>query len=233
VTGAGGSRVTIRVAVVDDQALVRGGFAMILRVNEDIEVVAEAGTGREAIAMARQHRPDVILMDIRMPDMDGLEATSQILADADWNVRVLILTTFDPDEYVYKALRAGASGFVLKDIKPDQLATAVRTVADGGALLAPTITRRLIGQFSQRLTVNAAVALRLDRLTEREREVMTAVARGATNAEIATDLFIGPATVKTHISGILTKLGLRDRTQIVIFAYESGLIEVGDRDIGH
>jgi DNA-binding NarL/FixJ family response regulator len=224
---------TIRVAVVDDQALVRGGFTMILRIHNDIEVVAEAGTGVEAIAMAREHRPDVILMDIRMPDMDGLEATSKILADADWNVRVLILTTFDPDEYVYKALRAGASGFVLKDIPPDQLANAVRTVAEGGALLAPSITRRLIGQFSQRLTVNRSSAERLERLTEREREVMTAVARGASNSEIAKDLFIGPATVKTHISGILTKLGLRDRTQIVIFAYESGLIEVGERDIGH
>jgi DNA-binding NarL/FixJ family response regulator len=224
---------TIRVAVVDDQALVRGGFAMILRIHSDIEVVAEAGTGVEAIAMARQHRPDVILMDIRMPDMDGLEATSKILAEADWNVRVLILTTFDPDEYVYKALRAGASGFVLKDIPPDQLADAVRTVAEGGALLAPSITRRLIGQFSQRRTVSTSAVQRLERLTEREREVMTAVARGASNSEIANDLFIGAATAKTHISGILTKLGLRDRTQIVIFAYESGLIEVGDRDIGH
>jgi DNA-binding NarL/FixJ family response regulator len=224
---------TIRVAVVDDQALVRGGFAMILRIHEDIEVVAEAGTGVEAIAMAREHRPDVILMDIRMPDMDGLEATFKILAESDWNVRVLILTTFDPDEYVYEALRAGASGFVLKDIPPDQLASAVRTVADGGALLAPSITRRLIGQFTQRLTVNATASRRLDRLTEREREVMIAVARGSSNSEIAQELFIGSATVKTHISGILTKLGLRDRTQIVIFAYESGLVEAGDRDIGH
>jgi DNA-binding NarL/FixJ family response regulator len=225
--------VTIRVAVVDDQALVRGGFAMILRIHDDIEIVAEAGTGSEAIQMAHRQRPDVILMDIRMPGMDGLEATSRILAEADWNVRVLILTTFDPDEYVYRALRAGASGFVLKDIPPDQLATAVRTVADGGALLAPSITRRLIGQFTERLTVNASVAGRLERLTVREREVMAAVARGAGNAEIATELFIGAATVKSHISGILAKLGLRDRTQIVIFAYESGLVEAGDRDIGH
>jgi DNA-binding NarL/FixJ family response regulator len=146
--------VSIRVAVVDDQALVRGGFAMVLRIHDDIEVVAEAGTGLQAIEVARQHRPDVILMDIRMPEMDGLEATSRILAEADWNVRVLILTTFDPDEYVYKALRAGASGFVLKDIPPEELATAVRTVADGGALLAPSITRRLIGQFTERLTVD-------------------------------------------------------------------------------
>ena len=224
---------SIRVAVVDDQALVRGGFAMILGVQEDIEVVAEAGTGLEAIEVARRHRPDVILMDIRMPDMDGLEATSRILAESAWDVRVLILTTFDPDEYVYRALRAGASGFVLKDIPTDQLATAVRTVADGGALLAPSITRRLIGQFAQPQTVNAAIAGRLDRLTGREREVLAAVARGATNSEIAKTLFIGPATVKTHVSGILLKLGLRDRAQIVIFAYESGLIAAGKHDIGH
>jgi DNA-binding NarL/FixJ family response regulator len=224
---------SIRVAVVDDQALVRGGFAMVLRIHDDIEVVAEAGTGIEAIEVARRHRPDVILMDIRMPDMDGLEATSRILAEADWNVRVLILTTFDPDEYVYKALRAGASGFVLKDIPPDQLAVAVRTVADGGALLAPSITRRLIGQFAERLTVDAAVSHLLERLTDREREVVVAIARGSSNAEIAEELFIGPATVKSHVSSILTKLGLRDRTQVVVFAYESGLVEAGDRDIGH
>ena len=226
---------SIRVVVVDDQALVRGGFAMVLRIHDDIEVVAEAGTGLEAIEVARRHRPDVILMDIRMPDMDGLEATFQILAAADWNVRVLILTTFDPDEYVYvyRALRAGASGFVLKDIPPDQLATAVRTVADGGALLAPSITRRLIGQFTERRTVDAAVSGRLERLTDREREVVVAVARGSSNAEIAEGLFIGPATVKSHLSSILTKLGLRDRTQLVVFAYESGLVEAGTRDIGH
>jgi DNA-binding NarL/FixJ family response regulator len=224
--------VSIRVAVVDDQALVRGGFAMVLRIHDDIEVVAEAGTGLEAIEVARQHRPDVILMDIRMPDMDGLEATSRILAEADWRVRVLILTTFDPDEYVYKALRAGASGFVLKDIPPDQLAVAVRTVADGGALLAPSITRRLIGQFTERRTVDPAVARRLERLTDREREVV-AVARGSSNAEIAEELFIGPATVKSHVSSILTKLGLRDRTQLVVFADESALVEAGTHDIGH
>jgi DNA-binding NarL/FixJ family response regulator len=225
--------VSIRVAIVDDQALVRGGFAMILQIHDDIEVVVEAGTGTEAIEAARRHRPDVILMDIRMPDMDGLEATERILAESDWNVRVLILTTFDPDEYVYRAMHAGASGFVLKDIPPDQLAAAVRTVADGGALLAPSITRRLIGRFARRLSVNTAVAERLERLTDREREVMAAVARGSSNSEIAKQLFIGPATVKTHVSGILTKLGLRDRAQIVIFAYESGLVEAGDRDIGH
>jgi DNA-binding NarL/FixJ family response regulator len=225
--------VSIRVIVVDDQALVRGGFAMVLRHEHDIEVVAEAGTGLEAIEAARAHRPDVILMDIRMPEMDGLEATSRILEEADWDVRVLILTTFDPDEYVYKALRAGASGFVLKDMPPQELVTAVRTVADGGALLAPSITRRLIGRFAERLAVDTAVSGRLDRLTEREREVMALIARGSSNSEISKDLFIGAATVKSHVSNILAKLSLRDRAQIVVFAYESGLVEAGDRDIGH
>jgi DNA-binding NarL/FixJ family response regulator len=218
---------------VDDQALVRRGFVMILRVHDDIEVMAEAGTGLEAVEAARKHRPDVILMDIRMPGMDGIEATSRILREADWDVRVLILTTFDPDEYVYKALRAGASAFVLKDIPPEELATAVRTVAEGGALLAPSITRRLIDQFAERRVVNTAVAGRLERLTERELEIVVAAARGASNSEIAAQLFIGPATVKSHVSSILTKLGLRDRIQIVIFAYESGLVEAGDNDVGH
>ncbi|AVZ71149.1 DNA-binding response regulator [Streptomyces lunaelactis] len=224
---------TFSVVVVDDQALVRRGFAMILRVHDDIEVVAEAGTGLEAVEAARRHRPDVILMDIRMPGMDGIEATSRILQEADWVVRVLILTTFDPDEYVYKALRAGASAFVLKDIPPEQLAPAVRTVAEGGALLAPSITRRFIDQFAERRSVTTAVAGRLKRLTDREREVGVAVARGASNAEIAEHLCIGAATVKSHVSSILTKLGLRDRIQIVIFAYESGLIEAGDHNVGH
>jgi len=225
--------VSIRVVVVDDQALVRAGFAMVLRIHDDIEVVGEAGTGIEAIDVARRHRPDVILMDIRMPKMDGLEATSRILEMADWDVRVLILTTFDPDEYVYQALRAGASGFVLKDIPPEQLATAIRTVADGGALLAPSITRRLIGQFTQRRTVDAAVTRRLERLTDREREVVVAVAKGFSNAEIAEELFIGAATVKSHLSSILAKIGLRDRAQVVVFAYESGLVEAGGHEIGH
>ena len=206
---------------------------MVLGHQDDIDVVAEAGTGLEAIEAARTHRPDVILMDIRMPDMDGLEATSRILAEADWNVRVLILTTFDLDEYVYEALRAGASGFVLKDIPPEELPTAVRTVADGGALLAPSITRRLIGQFAKRLAVDTATSGRLERLTDREREVLVAIARGSSNAEISDELFIGAATVKSHVSSILTKLGLRDRAQMVVFAYESGLVEAGERDIGH
>ena len=224
---------SIRVAIVDDQALVRGGFAMVLGHQDDIDVVAEAGTGLEAIEAARAHRPDVVLMDIRMPGMDGLEATSRIVKEADWPVRVLILTTFDPDEYVYKALRAGASGFVLKDIPPAELVAAVRTVADGGALLAPSITRRLIGRFAERLAVDAKVSSRLERLTHREREVLAAIARGLNNTEISETLFIGAATVKSHVSSILNKLGLRDRAQAVVFAYESGLAEPGDHDIGY
>ena len=224
---------SIRVAVVDDQALVRGGFAMVLGHQDDIEVVAEAGTGLEAIEAARIHRPDVILMDIRMPELDGLEATSRIIEAADWPVRVLILTTFHPDEYVYKALRAGASGFVLKDIPPEELVTAVRTVADGGALLAPSITRRLIGQFAEHLAHDTRVSSRLERLTSREREVLAAIASGLNNTEISEKLFIGAATVKSHVSSILSKLGLRDRAQAVVFAYESGLAEPGDRDIGY
>jgi len=222
----------ISVVVADDQALVRGGFSMILRPHADIRVVAEAGTGLEAIEAARAHHPDVILMDIRMPELDGLEATARILQEADWPVRILILTTFDPDEYVYQALRAGASGFVLKDIPPAQLAEAVRTIAGGGALIAPAITRRLISKFAARPSVNRAVAARVQRLTDRERDIVVAVARGATNTEIAAELYVGPATVKSHVSSILTKLGLRDRAQIVVFAYESALVEPGSHDIG-
>jgi len=225
--------VTIRVAVVDDQALVRGGFAMVLDQQDDIEVVAEAGTGLDAVDAARAHRPDVILMDIRMPEMDGLAATSAIIAEADWPVRVLILTTFDADEYVYQALRAGASGFVLKDIPPEELAPAIRTVADGGALLSPSITKRLIADFAQNLVVDLSMSNVLDRLTERECDVLTAIAHGRSNAEISDDLFITVATVKSHVSHILTKLGLRDRAQAVIFAYESGLIHAGEQQIGH
>ena len=224
---------TIRVAVVDDQALVRRGFAMVLDHQADIEVVAEAANGLEAIEATREHRPDVVLMDIRMPEMDGLAATAAILEAADWPLKVIILTTFDPDEYVYRALQAGASGFVLKDIRPEELAPAVRAVADGGALLDPTITRRLIGRFAANLAADAATSRRLDQLTEREREVLAQLAAGATNAEIADALYIGAATVKSHVSNILTKLGLRDRAQAVVFAYESGLVTPGHREIGH
>lgn len=224
---------TISVVVVDDQALVRRGFAMVLDHQPDIQVVAEAGDGREALDVARHHRPDVVLMDIRMPDLDGLSATKALLDDADWPVKVIILTTFDPDDYVFQALRAGASGFVLKDIPPEELAPAVRTVLDGGALLDPHITRRLIGRFAASLSNDTAIASRLEQLTDREREVLVELGGGATNAEISETLFIGAATVKSHVSNILTKLGLRDRTQAVVFAYESGVIVPGQRDIGY
>ena len=224
---------TIRVAVVDDQALVRRGFAMVLDHQSDITVVAEAGTGLEAVQATREHRPDVVLMDIRMPEMDGLTATAAIIDEADWPLKVIILTTFDPDEYVYRALRAGASGFVLKDIPPENLAPAIRTIADGGALLDPTITRRLIRRFAESLATDTATARRLTTLTDREREVLTELAKGSTNTEISDNLYIGTATVKTHVSSILTKLGLRDRAQAVVFAYESGLITPGHHDIGH
>ncbi len=224
---------SIRVVVVDDQALVRGGFAMVLGHQDDIEVVAEAGTGVEAIEAARAHRPDVILMDIRMPEMDGLEATSRIVEEADWPVRVLILTTFDPDEYVYQALRAGASGFVLKDIPPEELVAAVHTVADGGALLAPSITRRLIGQFAERHAVDTARSGRLELLADEERKVLAAIARGSSNAEISEELSIGAGMVKLRVTGLLTKLVLRDRAQAVVFAYESGFAEAGDHDTWH
>ena len=224
---------TIRVAVVDDQALVRRGFAMVLDHQPDIEVVAEAGTGREAIDIVRQHRPDVVLMDIRMPEMDGLTATATLVQEADWPLKVVILTTFDPDEYVYRALQVGASGFILKDIPPESLGPAVRTVAGGGALIDPTITRRLIGRFAQTLAVDTDIAHRLETLTERELEVLVELAKGASNAEISEDLYIGAATVKTHVSNILTKLGLRDRAQAVVFAYESGVATPGQHDIGY
>jgi DNA-binding NarL/FixJ family response regulator len=224
---------TIRVAVADDQALVRRGFAMVLDHQPDIEVVAEAGTGLEAIDAATQHRPDVVLMDIRMPEMDGLAATAAILDQADWPLKVIILTTFDPDDYVYRALRAGASGFILKDLPPEDLAPAIRTVVDGGALLDPNITRRLIGRFAQTLAADTATADRLSTLTGREREVLTELGTGASNAEISDALYIGAATVKSHVSSILTKLGLRDRAQAVVFAYESGLITPGQRDVGY
>ena len=224
---------TVRVAVVDDQALVRRGFAMILEPQPDIDVVAEAGTGVEAIEATIMHRPDVVLMDIRMPEMDGLTATGAILDQADWPVKVIILTTFDPDEYVYRALAAGASGFILKDIPPEDLAPAIRTVADGGALLDPTITRRLIGRFAKSLATEIATTRRLESLTDREREVLVELGKGSSNAEITETLYIGAATVKSHVSNILTKLGLRDRAQAVVFAYESGLITPGHHDIGH
>lgn len=228
----------LRVMVVDDQALVRRGFALVLQNEADIEVVAEAGDGVEAVQLAQQHKPDIVLMDIRMPNMDGLQATAKLLALAEHSCRVIILTTFDPDEYVFNALQAGASGFVLKDIPPESMVDAVRTVADGGAMLSPSITRRLIGQFtqtdhSQNNEHQLLLAQRLERLTTRERQVLLAIAEGHSNAEIAQQLFIGAATVKTHVSSVLAKLGLRDRAQAVVFAYESGLTVSGGRDIGY
>ncbi|MFK7957335.1 MAG: response regulator [Lysobacterales bacterium] len=223
---------TLRVMVVDDQTLVRRGFAMVLGHENDIEIVAEAGNGLEAIAAAREYQPDVVLMDIRMPELDGLEATARILNESNDHTRVIILTTFDPDEYVYKALRAGASGFVLKDIPPEDLVAAVRTVAAGGAMLAPDITRRLIGRFATQLGNENSLNQRLERLTARESEVLQALAGGKSNIEIAELLFIGPATVKSHVSSLLSKLGLRDRAQAVVFAYECGLAKIGEQEIG-
>jgi DNA-binding NarL/FixJ family response regulator len=214
--------VTIRVLVADDQSMVRAGFRMLLGGEEDIEVVAEASNGLEAVDKAARYDPTVVLMDIRMPELDGLEATRRILA-ADDGARVLILTTFDLDEYVYEALRAGASGFVLKDEPPEQLLAAIRTVAGGDALLSPAVTRRVIAQFTR--IPRPTPPKELDELSERERDVFRLIARGLSNGEIASELFISETTVKTHVTHILAKLGLRDRVQVVVLAYQSGLFE--------
>lgn len=217
----------IRVAIADDQALVRSGFAVLLRSADDLEVVGEAGDGNEAVELARRESPDVFLMDIRMPKMDGLEATRRIVSETPGeSTKVLILTTFDLDEYVFEALRSGASGFLLKDTLPDDLLAAVRVVADGEALLAPKITRRLIEEFVQHPSAPIAHP-GLDSLTEREREVLEAVAHGLSNAEVAEELFMSHATAKTHVSRVLTKLDARDRAHLVMIAYESGLIIPG------
>jgi DNA-binding NarL/FixJ family response regulator len=217
--------VSIRVLIADDQELVRAGFAMIIDSREDLEVVGEAGDGLAAVALARQARPDVILMDVRMPRMDGIEATRQ-LAGAGDPARIIMLTTFDLDEPVYAALRAGASGFLLKDTRPDDLAAAVRVVARGEALLAPTVTRRLLDRFAAELPGGTPPAA-LDPLSEREVEVLTLVARALSNDEIAERLTLSRATVKTHLSAILFKLGLRDRVQAAVLAYECGLVRPG------
>lgn len=217
----------IRVAVADDQALVRSGFSVLLRSADDIEVVGEAADGAEAHALAAREHPDVMLMDIRMPEMDGLEATRRILAEGD-DTRVLILTTFDLDEYVYEALRAGASGFLLKDTLPEDLLSAVRVVASGESLLAPKITTRLIADFVLRpVDPPRSPHPGLDTLTEREAEVLGAVAKGLSNAEIADELFMSHATAKTHVSRLLAKLHARDRAQLVVIAYESGVVQSG------
>jgi DNA-binding NarL/FixJ family response regulator len=219
----------IRVAVADDQALVRSGFVVLLRSAEGIDVVGEAADGRAAVDLAQRVRPDVMLMDIRMPEMDGLEATRRIRSnEATASTRVLILTTFDLDEYVFEALRAGASGFLLKDTLPDELLAAVRVIAEGEALLAPKVTRRLIEEYVQRpAAASAAPRPGLDTLTDREREVLAAVARGLSNAEIGEELFMSHATAKTHVSRLLTKLDARDRAQLVVIAYEAGVAVPG------
>jgi DNA-binding NarL/FixJ family response regulator len=215
---------TTRVVVVDDQALVRRGFAMILAEETDIEVVGEAGDGRQALSVCAEQRPDVVLMDVRMPVMDGVEATRRITEAS--SARVLMLTTFDLDSHVYDAIRAGASGFLLKDVRPDYLAQAVRTIAAGEMLLAPAITRRLVEEFVSGPEPGVTPAA-LDQLTDREREVLLLIAAGHSNAEIAAALFLSDTTVKTHVTRILTKLGLRDRVQAAVLAYETGLVRPG------
>jgi DNA-binding NarL/FixJ family response regulator len=216
----------IRVLIADDQALLRGGFRMILESQNDIEVVGEAADGREALEQARALQPDVVLMDIRMPELDGLEATRQLVG-ADGAPRVLILTTFDLDEYVYEAMKAGASGFLLKEVRPEQLADAVRVVAAGETLVSPAITRRLVEEFVRRRPPGSGAPAAVLELTQRELEVLKLVARGLSNSEIAAELFLSEATVKTHITHVLTKLNLRDRVQAVVLAYESELVLPG------
>jgi DNA-binding NarL/FixJ family response regulator len=218
----------IEVLVADDQALVRAGLRLLLETEDDIEVVAEAADGHEAVALARRYRPDVVLMDIRMPGLDGLAATMQIAVEPDLaDVKVLILTTFETDEYVFEALRAGASGFVVKDTEPAELVQAVHVVARGDALLSPRVTRRLIAEFARRPTRRRSSLEELEDLTDREREVMALVAKGLTNHEIAEQLVVSPATARTHVSRAMMKLNAHDRAQLVVLAYETGLVLPG------
>jgi DNA-binding NarL/FixJ family response regulator len=217
---------TIRVGVVDDQALMRDGFTMILDAQPDIEVVGDAADGRLGVELCRRSRPDVVLMDIRMPVLDGIEATRLIAGDDDLDTRVLLLTTFDLDEYVYAAMRAGASGYLLKDTPASDLVSAVRVIANGDALLSPSVTRRLIEHFASEPEQAAPLSLP-DDLTDREREALELLAHGLSNREIAEKMFIGEATAKTHVSRLLTKLGVRDRVQAVVVAYETGLVRPG------
>ena len=216
---------TVRVVLVDDQFVVRAGFRAILESEDDIEVVGEAGDGRSGVRTARRERPDVVLMDVRMPDVDGLEATRQLAGpDVDDPISVLVVTTFDLDEYVFSALRAGASGFLLKDLEPDDLVEAVRVVARGDGLVSPAVTRRLIAEFARGAAPPTEDPPGLEKLTEREREILGLMAHGLSNAEIAERLYVGAATVKTHVGNILMKLHLRDRVQAVVFAYEHGIV---------
>jgi DNA-binding NarL/FixJ family response regulator len=219
---------SIGVLIVDDQALVRAGFRMILEIEPDLHVVGEAADGEDIAAQVAALRPDVVLMDVRMPGVDGIAATRALLADASCEARVVMLTTFDMDEYVYRALEAGASGFLLKDVQPELLVAGIRAVHEGESLLAPTVTRRMIASFLERpRAADPAAKAQLEALTAREREVLALVARGFTNAEIAGDLFVSETTVKTHVGRILMKLALRDRVQAVIFAYETGVVIQG------
>jgi len=217
----------IRVLIADDQALVREGFGMILDAQADIEVVGQASDGREAVDLSRELHPDVVLMDIRMPEVDGVEATRRLMADPE-SPRILMLTTFDQNEYVYDAMKAGASGFLLKDVRREELINAVRSVAAGDALLASSLTRRFIEDFVRRPPPGAAPTGALAELTDREAEVVRLVARGLSNAEIANRMVVSEATVKTHVARVLSKLGLRDRTQVVVMAYESGFVQPGE-----
>jgi DNA-binding NarL/FixJ family response regulator len=217
--------VTTRILIADDQALMRGGFRMILDAEDDLEVAGEAIDGADAVRRFAELGPDVVVMDVRMPTMDGIEATRRI-TEREPAAKILILTTFDLDEYVFRALRAGASGFLLKDRPPEELVAAVRVVASGDALLAPSVTRRLIEEFSHRPETPSPPAA-LGELTDREREVLVLMARGLSNAEIATSLFVAETTVKTHVGHVLRKLALRDRAQAVVLAYESGLVQPG------
>ncbi|HEX5994683.1 MAG TPA: response regulator transcription factor [Jiangellales bacterium] len=219
---------TVRILVADDQELVRAGFVAVLATQPDFEVVGEAATGREAVELVRAHRPDVVLMDVRMPDLDGIGATAEICRDARSHSRVLILTTFDLDEYVLAALRVGASGFLLKDTPRDSLYAAVRTVAAGDALLAPSVTRRLIERHLHLTKPSAELEYKVSRLTERERDVLSLLARGQSNTEIAATLHLGEATIRTHVGHIFAKTGARDRAQAVVFAYEAGIVRAGE-----
>jgi DNA-binding NarL/FixJ family response regulator len=219
----------VRILIVDDQALVRAGFRMILEAETDIAVVGEAADGREAVAEAERLKPDVVLMDVRMPEMDGIEATRRVLGEGATGTKVVMLTTFDMDEYVYDALKAGASGFLLKDVPPEQLVAGIRSVASGDALLAPSVTRRVIEEFVRRPPDSVRKPPdKVSELTARELEVLKLLARGLSNAEIATALFVSETTVKTHVAHVLMKLDLRDRVQAVVLAYESGLVQPGE-----